>query len=304
MTIFAILGPPVESRIFGPIEVGDITDVEANNIFMNSLEELLLVNLDSHEGLNFGTDKLVRELVTAHSSQVVHHGVNLDILRLEHLGSLSAALEALSDLLREDLLDTEQGNLRLVFVDEVDKTHLEGLNGSSLADGAHGSLHGNFKLAEPVLDVTLTLYGVIKTNCFSSSTEFLIDSADESAVDTVECHTTNGIEHHLEVLLNCIGISTNGQDLEQVRVGDEIETREDASLLLKIGFEFTLAVLEVLLHLREGTGEQIILAAADDELGLCGALHNLFPLSVNVLEDFRFLGHLFGNLTASEDKHE
>jgi hypothetical protein len=271
---------------------------------MRSLEEFLLIHLDSHKGLNLGTDKLVRELISAHSGQLVHHGVNLNILLLEHLSSLSAALKALSDLLCEDLLDTEQGNLRLVLVYKVDKSHLEGLNGSVLADGAHGSLHRDLKLAEPVFDVTLALNGVIKINCLGSSTEFLADSPDESAVDTVECHTTNGIEHHLEIVLNCIGISTNGQDLEQVRVGDEVETREDASLLLKIGLEFTLAVFKVLLHLWESTGEQIVLAAADDEFCLGGALHNLPPLSVNVLEDLRFLGHLLCNLTTSKDEHE
>ena len=137
MAIFAILGSPIESRVLGPIEVSDITDAACKDIVMNSLEEFLLVNLDGHEGLNLGTDKLVRELVTAHSGQVVHHGVNLSILSLEHLGSLSAALKALSDLLREDLLDAEQGNLRLVFVDEFDEPHLESLNSSVLANGAH-----------------------------------------------------------------------------------------------------------------------------------------------------------------------
>lgn len=137
MAIFAILGSPIESRVLGPIEVSDITDAACKDIVMNSLEEFLLVNLDGHEGLNFGTDKLVGKLITTHSGQIVHHGINFNILLLKHLGSLSAALKALCNLLCEDLLDTEQGNLRLVFVDEFDETHLESLNSSVLANGAH-----------------------------------------------------------------------------------------------------------------------------------------------------------------------
>ena len=167
MAIFAILGSPVESGILGPIEVSDIADALLQDIVMNPLKEFLLVNLDGHEGLNFGTDKLVRELITTHSGQIVHHGINFNILLLKHLGSLSAALKALSDLLREDLLDTEQGNLRLVFVDKLSQTHLESLDSTVLANGAHGGLHGNLKLAKPVLDITLALNRVIKVDCLS-----------------------------------------------------------------------------------------------------------------------------------------
>ena len=128
MAFFAILGSPVESRILGPIEVSDIPDATLKYIIMNSLEQFLLVNLDGHEGLNFGTNKLVRELIATHSGQIVHHSINFNIFLLKHLSSLSTALKALSDLLCEDLLDAEQGNLRLVFVDEFYETHLESLD--------------------------------------------------------------------------------------------------------------------------------------------------------------------------------
>ena len=167
MAFFAILSFPVEARILGPIEVSDIFDAASKDVVMNSLEEFLLINLDGYEGLNFSTDKFVRKLITAHSGQIVHHAIYFNILLLEHLSSLSAALKALSDLLCENLLNTEQGNLGLVFVDELDKTHLESLNCTVLANGAHGSLHGNLKLAEPVFNIALALDIVIKVDCLS-----------------------------------------------------------------------------------------------------------------------------------------
>ena len=189
----------------------------------------------------------------------------------------------------------------MVLVDEVGKTHLEALLSARLANGAHGGLHSGLKLDKPVLNITLALDWVVKVDGFGRATPVLVDGTDKSAVDLIECNSANSIEHFLEIILDLVRISTNGQNLEEIRVRAEVETWEHTSLLLKVSLELTLAVFEVLLHLWESGEQQIILAAWDDELLLGDTLHDLLPLSVNVLEDLGLLRHLLGDLTTSED---
>ena len=304
LAVLAILSAPVEARILGPVEVGNVTDATSEHVVVDSLEKILLVDLDGNEGLDLGTDELVRQVVTTHVRQIVHDAVNLGVLLLEGLLAVTLALKALSDFLGENELDSEQGNLRLVFVDEVLEVQGEALSGSILANAAHRILHGSFELAEPVLNVAFTLDVVVEFDGLSSTTPVLVDRAKKSAVNAVEGNSANSIEHLFEVILDLAGVSSDRQNLQQISVRTEVETREDTSLLLKISLKLTLAVLEILLHLGEGTGQKVVLAARNDELLLSNALHDLLPLSVRVLEDLGSLRHLLGNLTTGEDEHE
>jgi len=114
----------------------------------------------------------------------------------------------------------------------------------------------------------------------------------------------NRIKHFFEVILNLARVSSNGQNLEEIRVGAEVETREDTSLLFEISLKLPLAVLQIFLHLGQSAQEQVVLAAWDDQFLLGDALHDLLPLSVSLLENLRLLWHLFGDLTTSEDEHK
>ena len=276
----------------------------ALDILVSSLEELLLVNLNGNERLNLGPDELVGKVITAHSGQLAHHGVDLDVLCLEGLESILGPLETVSDLLSEHELDTEKGDLRLIVANELCEALGEAL-GSTVHDNvSDGSLHAALESAEPILDVALALDRVIELNRLSGATEVLVDGLEHAAVNTVEGNTKDSIEHLLEIILNHVRISTNRQNLEEILVGAEVETREDTSLLLEVGFELALAVLKILLHLGEGAGEKIVLAAANDHLLLSDSLHNLLPLGVSVLEDLGLSRHLLGDLTTSEDEYE
>ena len=304
VSIFTILSFPVETRVLGPIEIGNIANKVAKDPLVDSPEEILLINLDSDKSLNLGTDELVRKVSTAHIGQVLHHTVNFEVLLLEHLCSLSGALKAFSDLLGEDHLETKKGNLRLVLVDEFNKAHAEALSGSVLANVTHRILHATLKSAKPIFNVAFTLDVFVQFDGLSSTTPVLVDSNDKSLVDLVESDSADGIEHLFEIILNLAWVSTNGQDLKEIRVGSEVETGEYASLLFKVSLELTLAVLKVLLHLGESRGEQIVLAAWNNKFLLSDTLHDLLPLSIGALEDLGLLRHLFGDLTTSEDENE
>jgi hypothetical protein len=120
LAILAILGSPVESRVLLPVEVSDVTNTTCKHIIVHSLKELLLIYLDGDEGLNLGSNELVGQVITAHVSQLVHDGIDFLTLGLEGLRTLPLFFEALGHLLGEDELDTEESNLRLVLVDELD----------------------------------------------------------------------------------------------------------------------------------------------------------------------------------------
>jgi len=132
----------------------------------------------------------------------------------------------------------------------------------------------------------------------------LVDGSDESTIDFIESNSADSIEQLFEIVLNLVGVSTNRKNLKEIRVGAEIETWEDASLLFEISLKFSLTILKILLHLWKCTQEEIILAAWDDQFLLGYPLHNLLPLGIGVLEDLGLLRHLFGNLTTSEDKYQ
>jgi hypothetical protein len=173
-----------------------------------------------------------------------------------------------------------------------------------LADSAHGNLHGSFELAEPIFDVALALDVVVQSNGLGAATPVLVDRDKKSSIDSIKGDAGDGIEHFLEIILDLVGISSDGKDLEQVGVGAEVETGEDASLLLEVSLELPLAVLEIFLHLGKSCGKQIILAARDDEFLLGDSLHDLLPLRVGVLEDLGLLGHLLGDFTTGEYEDE
>jgi len=60
LTVLAILGSPVETGILGPIEVTNITNFVTSYTFLDSLEEILLIDLNRDQGLNFHSYELVR----------------------------------------------------------------------------------------------------------------------------------------------------------------------------------------------------------------------------------------------------
>lgn len=161
VSVFAILGSPVETRVLGPIEVSNVFDLIGKHAVMHSLEELLLIDLNGDQSFDLSSDELVRKIVTTHVGQVIHHCVDFCSLGLECLYSVSCALQAVSHLLCKQELHSKKGNLRLVFVHKVYKGRVEAFSCTGLADRAHGDLHSAFEFDEPVFNVAFTFDWVI-----------------------------------------------------------------------------------------------------------------------------------------------
>jgi hypothetical protein len=164
VAIFAILGSPVETRVLRPIEVCNVTNLASQHSIMDSLEKILLIDLNGDERFDLASDKSIGEIITAHSGQIVHHASNFKVLRLECLGAVPGALQAISNFLGEKELETEKGDLGLIFVNKFLEAHLEALCGTILADCAHGGLHIALEHNEPVFNVTFAFHRLIKFN--------------------------------------------------------------------------------------------------------------------------------------------
>ena len=65
-SFFAIFSTPVEARVLSPVEVSNVANARSYYVFLDSLKEVFLVDLNSNQSLNLGTDKLVGEVITAH----------------------------------------------------------------------------------------------------------------------------------------------------------------------------------------------------------------------------------------------
>ena len=167
LAVLAILSSPVEAGVLLPVEIGNIFEVSFLTSILDSLEEILLVDLNGYKGLNFSPDKFVGKIFTAHSGKIVHHCVDLDVLSLERLLSILLPLKAVSHLLSKHELDTEKGNLRLVLANELHEGELEALGSGAHDNGAHGLLHGALELAKPILDVAFAFDGIVESNRLS-----------------------------------------------------------------------------------------------------------------------------------------
>ena len=64
--------------------------------------------------------------------------------------------EAVIDFLSPEHLDTEEGDLGLIHVNEFSMWHRHAVLGTSSADLSHGSLHFILELDEPLLNVTFS----------------------------------------------------------------------------------------------------------------------------------------------------
>ena len=79
----------------------------------------------------------------------------------------------------------------------------------------------------------------------------LDDFNNELSVGLVEGDSVNGIEKLLEIVLDGVRVRSNRQDLEQIIIGAEIESRENVSLGFKIVLKLLLADLKSVLELWE-----------------------------------------------------
>lgn len=145
---------PVESGLFLPFKVVHILTFELHG-------EISLMHVDRHQCLHLGSINLGSVVLETHGGQELHHGLNVLSLLLEGgFFVLSSSVEGLGKLLGPDDLNSDQGDLGAVSLDEVSELHVEASSAGGSTNISHGVLHVLLELEKPSLDISLTL-GVI-----------------------------------------------------------------------------------------------------------------------------------------------
>lgn len=118
MTFLSLFGFPVDTSVSGPVEISNFLNSAGCGGSLDTREELLLVHMDRDKGLNFGSLEHVGQITTTKLGQVVHNCLNFFSFSSKGLVTVLLTLEALSDLLGPNELDSEQSDLGLVLGNE------------------------------------------------------------------------------------------------------------------------------------------------------------------------------------------
>ena len=282
-----VLSSPGDSGVLGPGEVVSVLDLVLLAVGVDLIEDFLLMDMNGNDSLDGHSLEWVHILKT-HLGELGHEVVDVLLLLVELDKSLLlGSVEAVVDFLSPEHLDTEEGDLGLIGINELSVWHGHAVLGTSGADHSDGSLHLILELDEPLLNVTFGSDTLLELDVLLLTSQELSDLDNELSVALIEGDSVDGIEKLLEVILDSDWIGTNGQDLKQVGVGAEVESWEDVSLGLEIVLKLLLADLKSFLETSEGVLQDIVGAALDNILGVVSLLHDLEPLLVDSLE---FLG--------------
>jgi len=91
----------------------------------HQVELITLVNLDGHERLDLGSDEFGKTFLETHQGEVLHDLIVVLLLLFEirDLVDFLALAESVGETGGPQELNTEQGDLRLVSVNELSKRH-------------------------------------------------------------------------------------------------------------------------------------------------------------------------------------
>ena len=207
-------------------------------------------------------------------------------------------------------LNPQKRNLRRVPEDERLQILLVHGRVGHLDDAANRALHAVDERLEPHLDVPL--------RDDRPRFEDAVDVFDEfhalallrkhlqhlRLVHLVERHLGQGVEQTgLEVRRHRLRVRTQGQNLQQRRVGDEVKARELGSLRVQKRRERLLAQLELLRENRQRVRHEIVhVAHLHDVLRLHRVLNRLDELLVDVLKPLRLERELLHDVPAAEHR--
>jgi hypothetical protein len=165
----------------------------------------------------------------------------------------------------------------------------------------HGVTHNAFEFAEPLFDVFHWVQ-------FLRHLDGLLDLAhvgvERRGHAVGEVDASQPVEDVDEELFNELRVGASGQDRQQGFVRDELETSESLFLLLEVGVEFTLALLELLLEVRQTAHDHIIFATLFDVLDVFSQVHVLDEVLVDVFELGSFLGQTLSYVLSRKDRLE
>ena len=102
--------------------------------------------------------------------------------------------------------------------------------------------------------------------------------------------------------LDRLRVAALREDLQQVRVADEIEAGERGALLVEVAGERLLADLELLEQVRQQVVQVVVAVAVLHDVARLERLdHHLLPRLVDRLEALRLLRQLLGDVARGED---
>eukprot|EP00967_Tisochrysis_lutea_P005316 scaffold6363_cov25-Tisochrysis_lutea.AAC.2 len=147
-------------------------------------------------------------------------------------------------------------------------------------DACDSRLHGSFHLQHPLLDHAIGRMRVDRRNEGDHLTLDGAHGADDLVL--VKLERVDALEALLEVWLHAQGVLGLGQDLKQLVVGQEEETREGKPLCLEVVVEALLDELKQAVGLNEGR-VHALLRCRKQHVGSrrCG-LHGLAPHPVHL----------------------
>mmetsp|Transcript_34010 Transcript_34010/g.86280 ORF Transcript_34010/g.86280 Transcript_34010/m.86280 type:complete len:236 (-) Transcript_34010:4150-4857(-) len=227
---------PVAPGLLQPLEVILVLDQTLLDHLPHVLEQILLVHVHGDQGLELGPVHLRTKIGETKRDQIAQHLDKLAIgLAHDFLVFVdSHASERVLEVLGPDQLNAEQGHLRDGLIPKLGQRQavqdLWAHDGGIPALLADRPLHLVLQGEEPVLDVSDSHHRRHHVDALDGGANDAEDLHDFLLVDLVELHAVDGVEELLEVLLDALGVAALGEDLEQHRVGGEVEARELVAL--------------------------------------------------------------------------
>lgn len=165
----------------------------------------------------------------------------------------------------------------------------------------HGVAHDALELAEPLFDV---FHGVQFLRHLDGLLGLAHVGVERRGHAVGEVDASQSVEDVDEELFNQLWVGASGEDRQQGFVRDELETSESLFLLLQLGVEFPLALLELLLQVRQPAHDHIIFATLFDVLDVFSQVHVLDEVLVDVFELGSFLRQTLSDVLSRKDRLE
>lgn len=272
---------PVVSKLTSPVEIIDAVDS-------------LLYQIPHHIlSMHIQDDKCTHHVSLQHcqvSSHKVNHVFQLLIRELEEFfkSLLILALHNLVDGIGHSssphhLVNSEDSlsafcEQPLVSMSSIWWVGLQTLHGNVI----QGIPHLHFDHRQPQLDWTLGNNWYFEGDIF----HFCRPHAENfrRLPSLCELHLHYIVEALSQMRLDSLGISSLREDLEELIVGEEVETRECSSLRLEVVFETLLDLIKILVVLLELTQQLLIVADFQHLWSFLGPSHMVLPELINMLE--------------------
>ena len=157
----------------------------------------------------------------------------------------------------------------------------------------HGLKHLTLDISHPEFDIT-----VLGVDSFDKVYLLTFDRHHgDHAVIVAELQISNGFKHLSEMASDTTHLFSLRQDLKQVIIGEEIESRKVRPLLLEVLFETFLNHLKTLVSVNEVVFKTFLAAVVKNAWVLMSLIHDETPLDIDALEALGLHGQLLHDIS-------